>query len=43
MPRHKNNPSFDTALLEAEVLKTVVDLFNDMKSYIPRDQNSYCN
>ena len=29
MPRHKNNPSFDPALLEAEVLKTVVYLFND--------------
>lgn len=29
MSRHKNNPSFNPALLEAEVLKIVVDLFND--------------
>ena len=29
MPRSKNNPFFDPAMLEAEVLKTVVDLFND--------------
>ena len=28
MPRPKNNPSFDPAKLEAEVLKTVVELFN---------------
>ena len=27
MPRPKNNPDFDPAKLEAEVLKTVVDLF----------------
>lgn len=32
MPRHKNNLSFDPALLEAEVLKTVVDLFNDLSN-----------
>ena len=32
MPRHKNNPSFDPALLEAEVLKTVADLFNDLSN-----------
>ena len=28
MPRHKNNPTFDPAKLEAEVLKTVIELFN---------------
>ena len=28
MPRPKNNPDFDPAMLESEVLKTVVDLFN---------------
>ena len=28
MPRHKNNPTFDPAKLEAEVLKTDIELFN---------------
>lgn len=28
MPRPKNNPDFDPAKLESEVLKAVVDLFN---------------